>query len=930
MWSPSTDRRAGVGILFHPQSRLTHPTAVFAEFWSPHFMAVKCSLEEDPVLLINIYAPTNRADREALFLSLASLDLPPDTKVFVGGDFNCTLYGDIDRSFHPTIPMHNSPGLRRLLQAWQLSDSLINRLPNSSEEHEKRKFYDDHHTFSYVVGETTTATCRLDRWYVNDIGRTWTKDTEVTDASVPMADHRGVLLHLQSPDNPCKVWKQPRVFPPPSYAADRVHNYVVETLEALSNRIDAEHPSAAVAAAWWDTMKTQVVVGILRETRQERRSLTNTYKQKLARLEQRKERAQYIARSFPSDSHECHAAQLKVDRIAKIIAECKRSRAQSRRQQTFRSHSWYNGKTSRDFFKRISCKFSDNTIPTLHPSDGFPPRGCHAGKACGPDRLGNDWYQAFADVLIPLLTKLYKLWYSAGIFPKSFLQANIFSLKKKGDSSIPLNYRPLSLLNTDYKILTRLLATKVTAQRMASCDPELRDAIAVLLDFSKAYDSLDREFLYSTLARHGYPAHFVNIVRALHTGTSVTFLANGQSSRSIPVHRGIRQGCPLAPLLFILALEPLYQKLDTSPRLRGIRLRSKHHARELKVAGYADDTAAYLRSASHLPDLLLLTDGFGEASGLRVNASKTCIIALHPDGPSAPMEITSPLVIQAADQSSRYLGIQVGSSASAADKTWIIAETRIRTRIRLASHRTLTVEQRSLVAASIIIPTLLYIGRHVWPRTDQVEYFNRCIRNFVWYGFFEAKIEGRRAWLSAEIASLPRVEGGLGIPDLRSELLAMAAVAVTEWASTGCTDQHLIGDILFPLHPTTTAPSVYVTPGYDPKPISGFGPHSSLLRTGVTMIRQAGEKPCSPQYVDSIEPVISLVEQCVPLEPQWEFSVFTLDCRMLAGQSWHHHCRDLLTRHGHLDHRWLPRADLKYIAQLPGATAAAALAFAQI
>ncbi|KAE9287968.1 hypothetical protein PR003_g25922 [Phytophthora rubi] len=72
-------------------------------------------------------------------------------------------------------------------------------------------------------------------------------------------------------------------------------------------------------------------------------------------------------------------------------------------------------------------------------------RACKPDKACGPNRLGNDWYRAYEERLVPLLTKLYRIWYQAQVFPQSFLTADIFCLKKSGDGANPLNYRPLAL-----------------------------------------------------------------------------------------------------------------------------------------------------------------------------------------------------------------------------------------------------------------------------------------------------------------------------------------------------------------------------------------------------------------------------------------------------------------------------------------------------
>ncbi|KAG3066262.1 hypothetical protein PI125_g23896 [Phytophthora idaei] len=73
----------------------------------------------------------------------------------------------------------------------------------------------------------------------------------------------------------------------------------------------------------------------------------------------------------------------------------------------------------------------------------------------------------------------------------------------------------------------------------------------------KAYDSMSRDFLIKTLRRHGYSEQFVRTLQALNDGTNARFLVNGFKSQRVKITGTIRQGCPLAPLLFILALSTL-------------------------------------------------------------------------------------------------------------------------------------------------------------------------------------------------------------------------------------------------------------------------------------------------------------------------------------------------------------------------------------
>ncbi|DAZ96937.1 TPA: hypothetical protein N0F65_012040, partial [Lagenidium giganteum] len=180
-----------------------------------------------------------------------------------------------------------------------------------------------------------------------------------------------------------------------------------------------------------------------------------------------------------------------------------------------------------------------------------------------------------------------------------------------------LDFRPISLLATDYKIFTRVLANRLRPllpsighpgqagfvpgqdihaaidafqrhQETESANPD-SEAVALLLDFAK--DTLKRDHMLDALADAGLPWEFRLIVAAMHRNTQATFLVNGFQSAPLLVTRGIRQGCPLAPMLFILALNPLYTKQSQHPGIKGLRLPDA--IEDDTVKGFADDTALY-------------------------------------------------------------------------------------------------------------------------------------------------------------------------------------------------------------------------------------------------------------------------------------------------------------------------------------------------
>jgi hypothetical protein len=165
-------------------------------------------------------------------------------------------------------------------------------------------------------------------------------------------------------------------------------------------------------------------------------------------------------------------------------------------------------------------------------------------------------------------------------------------------------------LNTDYKVFMRLLSTRLKASlpgliaesqggfvpgrnihdvidlfRGAQRHAEETNAgtVALLLDIKKAYDSLDREFLLECLTRCGLPQCFVRAIAAAHTDTTARFCVNGALSRPLEMTRGIRQGYPLAPILFIVAMDPLYRSVRTDPELCEPPQGSSHRVEALQM-----------------------------------------------------------------------------------------------------------------------------------------------------------------------------------------------------------------------------------------------------------------------------------------------------------------------------------------------------------
>ncbi|KAF0684330.1 Aste57867_23686 [Aphanomyces stellatus] len=205
-------------------------------------------------------------------------------------------------------------------------------------------------------------------------------------------------------------------------------------------------------------------------------------------------------------------------------------------------------------------------------------------------------------------------------------------LYKKSDRHLPQNYRPISLLNIDVKILTMVLAHRTQNVIQSIIHPDQqgfirgrsiqtnllrledlqhfmrqksRQSVVALLDFEKAFDRVNHKCLLTVLRCFDFPQTFIKAISNIYSKRKGRLIVNGHLSKPFAINRGVLQGDPLSPLLFVIALEPMCIDIRRHPAY-GISTGTHTHTGSY----YADDSQLYARDVPALRRQMELLNPF--------------------------------------------------------------------------------------------------------------------------------------------------------------------------------------------------------------------------------------------------------------------------------------------------------------------------------
>lgn len=286
------------------------------------------------------------------------------------------------------------------------------------------------------------------------------------------------------------------------------------------------------------------------------------------------------------------------------------------------------------------------------------------GKAAGPDGISGEFYKYSPPCVITFFTELFNKIFDSGTFPLSWSEAIIHPIHKKGDIGSPDNYRGISLLNISSKLYTRILNKRLTNwteannilnesqagfrksystvdhifSLLATVQRQLsnhRKLYVAFIDFRKAFDLVDRNYLWYVLRKKGISCKMYAAIKSMYSVVKAKVRVNDCVSDSFMCPRGLKQGENCSPILFSLFINELAEDVSQNGR-HGIPL--SHDLVELFILLFADDVALMSYSVVGLQCQLNILCNTANTLGLTVNRDKSKIVVFRNGGHIAANE----------------------------------------------------------------------------------------------------------------------------------------------------------------------------------------------------------------------------------------------------------------------------------------------------
>ena len=795
LWSRGTNNSKGVAVLFN--SKLDYHITKEVVDSNGRYINFNLKIGETVINLINIYAPNDNYERVKFFNEL-NTHIDCEIETMVGGDFNCAIDSKLDR-LNCTYSLDiGQIDLKKIMNDKNLEDVWRRRNPKKQ-------------LFSW---NRNNKSSRIDYWLVSESLDSQVDKTEYIPCIFSDHDMALLRINLSHTKQGPGTWKMNlSVIESDLFRicfTDMWSDWKKQKIIFSNEKI------------WWDLGKKKIknlaiwCAGKLKQDRDYEKSYLEDkikyiktqidhdtielshYEEKLRDVYNKeaqgikiRSRAQWFEEGEQSTKYfhsleKIHAKNKNWDKILDSNGKiCMDTNDIINVQVDFYKKLYSSAEINKnecDFFsqqitKKVSSNSHDMLNARLHLDElKNALRKMKNNKSPGPDGIIVEFYKIYWNIVKNDLFDIFEISYESQELPYSQYLALIVLLYKKGLRELITNWRPISLSNTDIKIIS-----KVLAERLKKVLPEIietdqsgciigrkighnirliediieemdDDNVILLIDQQKAFDRVEWEWLFLSLEKYNIGEYFINWIKVLYRNMKSAVLTNGFVSSFFPIERGIRQGDSLSALLYIIQSEPLSESIRTSKDIKGITIENScGDFYEIKGCQYVDDSTNMLFSINYFHNCLGIIERFGEASGSRINKSKT--IALVSEHFQDNQSILNGFPVTSGPE--KILGIPMGVGVNG-HIFWSDKIEKMNEKLSLWKQRDLTMFGKVHVIRSIILPLFQYAFAHISIDKPFIDRIQKIIWEFIW--------EWKTCFVHKDICYLPRKMGGLNIP----------------------------------------------------------------------------------------------------------------------------------------------------------------------
>lgn len=710
--------------------------------------------------LMSIYAPNKSIEKVMFFSNL--MDYLSNNKTVIGGDFNTSL-SHVDRCNTMHICDTSYKKLKDLMSECQLYDVWRGRNPDSKIFSWKR-----------IINNQLKAS-RIDYFLIDNSYRPYVK--YICYKETTLSDHSFIYMKIDfsNIDKGKGVWILNNKFLDEKEYHDKIINVVQR---AKTNPLYNDE-----MLVWWDNVKYQI------------KRISQNYGQNRSR--KKYERYNRLQKKFQDISESIAMGHIedtcKYEELKGQLAELENDQCQG---AILRSKAYWaveSDKNTKFFLNLEKARQNSNTINELIDENGIILRDTDSileeqykyyknlyscvevnerdinvfldkidvriskedrdmcdndftkkeiytalmsmskNKSPGTDGLSVEFYVHFWEYFEDIFMKLFTCIQEESIMSRSMRHGMITLIHKKNDKRLLKNWRPISLLNVDYKILARTMSNRlknvlphiisldqsacIVGRDISDTISSIRDIIElteseklegylIKIDQQKAFDRVDHKFLMKCLDKYGFGDKFKKWIRIFYTDIYSTVKCNGYLTKYFNVKNSVRQGCPISALLFVLTAEPLNHAIKSCSEIRGITIPDTEI--ESVLFQHADDTTFTVCDKKSIAGIFQVFDNYSKASGAKINRDKTEIMCMG-KGVLSNAELANFSITECKDIL-QILGVYLGKNLKLCDDmNWNNRVTKLKQILNMWKQRNVNIHGRATIITTLLLSRLWYV-----------------------------------------------------------------------------------------------------------------------------------------------------------------------------------------------------------------------------